>query len=245
MMKRPRLFKLMGFLTMATLAVAGSGPAAAQGNLVLWNKLGSQAEIENSEAGLDGAFAGGGFTQGMFGDAYITDHTVKSPLVTFPKEVIPVEEGTIELWGKLTNPPFALAWGGNPLFVHISDGSYSGYAMHLNGNDGAGNGGLCGGAGHSTATGTGSFGSWTYEQVLGAGQVEEWHHFALVWNHDGIPGVDNGSRKVAVFLDGELESGRWYEPDPDFVPLTGGELGLAFNHHLSQGSVAIDIIKMW
>ncbi len=234
--------------TVCWVLLPASGDCSEPG-LVLWNRLGSIAEITSSEVGLAGStdpsVGAANFTAGVFGDAYVADHTVKSPLVTFPKAVIPIQAGTIELWGKLINPPGNLAWGANPFFFHISDGTYAGYALHLNGNDGAGNGGLCGGAGHGTATGTGWYGSWTYEQVLSVGQAEEWHHYALVWNQDGIPGVADGRKKIAVFLDGQLESGRWYEPDPDFVPLNGGELGLIFNQHLSQGSVAVDNLKIW
>lgn len=40
-------------------------------SLVLWNKLGSQMEIETSAVGLNGTITGGGFGPGMFGGAYV------------------------------------------------------------------------------------------------------------------------------------------------------------------------------
>ncbi len=250
-MKTVNLFialMLIGLL----LALSAGGTIAqgpAPGDLVLWNKLGSQTEVENSEVGLDGVFSGGSFVEGMCGDAYSADYT-EDLLVTFPKEVIPTYAGTIEFWAKLTGfpPNFSSGCSGlEPYFFRIGDG-YSWFQMGFESNDGAGNGGLCAHVGHGFQIGTGNYGcSWTYEQILGSGQVEEWHHYALVWDQDGIPGVADGTRKAAVFLNGQLNTGRWYDyygDDSEIVPLTGGQLGLIDNW-ASQGSVAIDNLTIW
>jgi hypothetical protein len=214
------------------------------GGLVLWNTMGSQMEIENSEKGLNGAFNGGRFVEGMFGNAYMADHG-QSGLVTFPKEVVPVDSGCIEFWAKLIDFPCTLAEDKNPAFIHLSDG-YTSFFIGLCGNDGAGYGGLCGSAGHGFHAGTGSAGSWTYKQVFGSNPVEKWHHYALVWSKSGIPGVFDGTKKVAVFLDGQLDSARWHhDVNSKFVPLKGGSLGLIHIQHLSQGSVAIDNLRIW
>ena len=34
------------------------------------------------------------------------------------------------------------------------------------------------------------------------------------WNKDGIPGVDNGQQKTAIFIDDVLHSGRWASNGP-------------------------------
>ena len=57
------------------LLSVGRAAAQAPGGLVLWNTLGSQTEIENSEVGLNGTITGGGFGPGMFGGAYRADFT--------------------------------------------------------------------------------------------------------------------------------------------------------------------------
>jgi len=115
----------------------------------------------------------------------------------------------------------------------------------LNGNNGSpvGAGGLCGRA--IGSCGTGVFGSWTYEQVYGSGQVEEWHHYALVWSNDTLPGVDNGTRKVAVYLDGELDTTRWDNPGPASALENPMLSLLPMNHALGQGSIAFDNVKLW
>jgi len=184
------------------------------GCLVLWNKLGSKKEIHESEVGPGGTYSGEGgrFVEGRFGGALSATakeiHYQQPALVTFPKEVISTDAGCIEVWAKLDGFPKTLKWGENPALLKIHDGKCS-YIIHLNGNDGASNGGLCGRAGGNASAGTGVFGTWTYEQVLGPGQIEQWHHYALVWDKNGIPGVDDGTRTIALFLDGKLNSQEW------------------------------------
>ena len=222
--------------------------------LVLWNRLGSKKEVHESEVGPGGTYSGEGgrFVEGRFGEALSAAaeemHYQQPALVTFPKEVISTDAGCMEVWGKLEGVPKALKWGENPALLEIHDDNCS-YILHLNGNDGSSNGGkggLCGRAGGHASAGTGVFGTWTYEQVLGKGQVERWHHYALVWDKDGIPGVDDGTRTIALFLDGKLNSQIWRTGQRPWVNnLTGGTLRLLVNHHLSQGSVALDNLKIW
>ncbi len=117
--------------------------------------------------------------------------------------------------------------------------------MGFNANDGVYSGGLCGRANPYTV-GTGNYGSWSYESILGAGQVEAWHHYALVWNENGISGVLDGSKKLAVFLDGQLNSSKWMPEGAtnSFDTITNGSFRLLINH-LTQGASYIDNLKIW
>lgn len=81
---------------------AGSNPLDASSvpsggvtpdGLVMWNKLGSQSEVENSEIGPDGTITGGGFTNGVFGAAYLAEYN-QNGLVTFPATVVPVDRSS-------------------------------------------------------------------------------------------------------------------------------------------------------
>jgi hypothetical protein len=219
-----------------------AGASDAPAGLTLWNTLGSAEEITHSQVGPNGTVSGGSFVPGRFGNAYAADHTQHMQAV-FSREVITTGSGAIELWAKLLSNPPELAWGSNPAFVQADDGFRS-WVLQLNGNDGTGAGGLCGMVSRFEA-GTGLFGFWTYEQVLGAGAVSEWHHYALVWSQAGIPGVGDGTRKVAVFLDGVLNSAHWTDnPPASFGPLTSGSLGL-INYQGNTGSAAVDNIKVW
>ena len=179
------------------------------------------------------------------GHAALADVTLPITAVSFPKEVIPVGAGKIDFWAKLSDVSGAIDVGGRePYFFQIHDGT-STFHAGFNANDGSGNGGLTGLAGRSF-TGTGGDGGWTYENIFGAGHVDEWHHYVFQWNKDGIPGVANGQQKVALFVDGVLNSGSWFERGP-FVPLTGGTVNLITtgNPPPLPGEVAIDELKIY
>ena len=45
-----------------------------------------------------------------------------------------------------------------------------------------------------------------YESVLPAGTTHAWHHYAVVWDAEGLPGTkapDGGPAVVQVYLDGQ------------------------------------------
>jgi VCBS repeat-containing protein len=237
-----------------TFKITGVNDAPKLGGAtpVLWNRLGSREEVLNSEIGLDGTFIGGGFTQGVFGDAYTANYT-QNNLVTFPYQVVPYQEGTLEFWAKLTAPPVTVPWGHSPYLVLIQDGDNE-YSLGINGNNGLGGGGVTSVANGFTTATSSYANTWTYGSLLD-GQPEGWHHYALVWNKDGISGIDNGTRKLALFLDGQLNSGYWLSyrgENYQLVPLKGGTLGLNYvSDNPSdprppyRGSVAIDNLKIW
>lgn len=239
------LIGAFAFVILAGPASAGAPQATAQpqsGVLTLWNTLGSQTEIENSEAGPNGTFLGGSFSPGMFGNGFTADYT-QDNLVTFPAEVIHLDAGAIEFWARLTGYPTQLPWGRNPSFLWIGDPTDPFFwLIHLNGNDGQGNGGLCGVAGSTeNGAGTGRYGSWTYAQVLGAGHEADWHHYALVWNKHGLPGLDH---RFVLYLDGVRNTQRWEVEFPGWPTSIEGTVKL-IESFLSQGSVTMDNLKMW
>ena len=74
-----------------------------------------------------------------------------------------------------------------------------------NDNNGGGGGGLCGVVQHYPATTDHAGSSIPYGKYLGY-RTEDWHHYALVWNVDGIASLgmrDAQPVRVAVFLDGK------------------------------------------
>jgi hypothetical protein len=220
----------------------GRGGPKPQG-LVLWNTLGSRTEIEASQVGPAGICKGSDFCEGKFGQAVVV-RPDQQRLVTFPSEGVNADAGCFEFWAKLTGMPRQLAWGQNPTLVRIVAGDQQ-YFLHLNGNDGNGRGGLCAQAGPIGGAGTGQFGNWTYERVLGADQVADWHHYALVWNKDGIAGIGDGKQRIAIFLDGQLHSSEAGNGDAATIPMKEGQVELLFNQHLRQGTIAFDNLKVW
>src|SRR5262249_17768527 len=147
---RPRLLAVLFFCSVL--------PAAARADqLLFYNGLGSAYEITHSFVGPNGNIVPGtslSFVPGSPGDplgsALLTNHATAAK-VSFPKEAInpaigPHLTGRLEFWAKLSGFPSGINWGGHPIFVQIQDGT-STFDVELNGNDGAGNGGLTGRAG--------------------------------------------------------------------------------------------------
>ena len=238
MTNKRMFFVLSGLLLVTT----GSWVSAQEENLdglVLCNTLGSQDEIENSLVGPGGSYSGQGdnFTKGKFGNAYVADHT-EDLLVRFSSALLPAPAGTVEFWAKLIDFPESMGGGGeNPTFVSFSVPNYY-PVLRFVGNDGHGGGGLSGTM-HNVNTATGGYGSWSYAEILGAGQEADWHHYALVWDSGGIP--DAQDHMIAIYLNGELNSGYWY--GTEFKERESG-IALVANT-LNEGSVAIDDLKVW
>src|SRR5207253_2584500 len=114
--------------------------------------------------------------------------------------------GTIELWARL-GPEFdgTIEGGGGdqPALFELSTipSRGAGYIVYFTDNDGAGGGGLVGHAGVTNPDATNTYGGNDYDDVL-PGTVHRWHHYALVWDARGLPGVGDGHHTTALFVDG-------------------------------------------
>ncbi|HYV91679.1 MAG TPA: fibronectin type III domain-containing protein, partial [Chitinophagales bacterium] len=173
--------------------------------------------------------------------------TLPITAVSFPKEVVPVDAGTIEFDAKMTDFSGYIPSGGvEPHFFEIYDGT-STYHIGFNGNDGAADGGLVGRVGSNFSCGTGSFGAWYFEDIYEAGEVDQWHHYKFVWDKDGFP-QGNNTRKVDIYIDDVLNSSHW-EKDGDETILqpTDGTFNLITCDNISDlpGVVAIDELKIY
>jgi hypothetical protein len=188
-----------------------------------------------------------GYAQNL--SSVITRKTIPVTAVSFPREVITVEAGRIEFWAKLVGYGGAITVGGyDPHFFQVYDGT-STFHMGFNSNDGVANGGLIGVAGCSFACGTGTFGSWTYGAVYGAGIVNKWHHYVYVWNKKGLKCLNDANKKIAIYVDGILNTSSWHTINQQkFLPLTAGVLNLITNGGYQNGvpgQVIMDELKIY
>jgi hypothetical protein len=226
----------------ARVRVTG-GVVNAKG-LRLWNTFDSREELASSRVGPGGEWRRGRFVKGVEGQGLEVSWN-QSEAVAFPKEALNPGAGCVEMWVKLVGFSGTLLDGENPaLFVLDYDGGQ--YSIHINANDGASQGGICARAGALGTCGTGPFGSWTYERAFQGANPREWRHVALVWDRKGLPGVGSGGRKLAVFVDGRLNTGAWTESSgepPDAFP--DGELVVFRTQHLRAGAVVFDNLKVW
>jgi len=166
--------------------------------------------------------------------------------VNFPKEVIDVKGGRIEFWAKLIGYHGAITVGGyDPHFFQAYDGT-SCWQMGFNANDGAGNSGCVGVSGYEFYCGSGGA---TYENVFGAGNVDKWHYYVLVWDKDGVPCLRDSTKKIAIYIDGKLRTISWHAIlGQKFIPLTSGVFNLittAGPKIAVPGQVIMDELKIY
>ena len=97
--------------------------------------------------------------------------------------------------------------------------------------------------------------SHTYYEVLG-NDLTEWHHYALVWNKDGIASLSSGSSlpvKAAIFLDGNPIARETFRNVPRWKlssDITDPAPFLSFPCHPEDGNKSrveyiIDEFKFW
>ncbi len=184
-------------------------------DLVLWNKLGSESEVLNSEVGANGVLVGTqhAFEPAQFDNGYVRKAKVGEPHVEFPASVIHnlSNQGTIELWinPKTTNP------------VPFQHGTYalvgalvSGPTAPIN----RGNVYLFWGDG---VTGRGLFGGVRFDDALAetpseptqfVATIGEPFHAAISWDIDGI---DDTNDRVRVYRDGQIVGSTTTSWNPD------------------------------
>lgn len=139
-----------------------------------------------------------------FGNAYAVDYPANlSSNLTFPASVLPARQGTIEFWGKLSNFPDSISNSGIAFLFPDTFGHFpvTHFRIGFASNDGCGGSGLYGTVGVATDSFCSGLaeratGDSTYSNILG--NTSAWHHYALVWNQDGLP----DGHRVTVFLDG-------------------------------------------
>jgi PEP-CTERM motif len=141
--------------------------------------------------------------------------SVPTTAASFPADVMPVTAGTIDFWAKLSGFSGNIPVGGvDGPYLFMINNNLTNYTVGFNANDGSGNSGLVGIAGSAFQTGSGGS---TYENVLGTGAVDTWHHYTLKWDQSGLAGLpsylDPGSQKVAVYVDNILRSVSWHIAD--------------------------------
>lgn len=228
------------------IGVLRSSEAASVDGLVLWNRLGSEDDVTRSAIGPGGKLNAGRFVPGRFGNG-IELNMQEQYGVTFPPEIVPGPSGCIEFWAKLVGFPLDLSSGARPSLLAASDeGGTSSFILFFSGNDGEAKGGLCTRLPGLGSAGTGSYGPWTYARALGSNTVGDWHHYALVWAADGIPCVDNGMRKGAVYVDGKLNTSAWNGAAGSRLAMpTTGPFGFLAHQGMPSGSVVFDNLKIW
>jgi hypothetical protein len=100
------------FIMALLFMIAVANPQITTAKLIFSNTLGSQANIEHSQVGLNGTFVGGTFVPGRTAGTTAYHSTGGTQYITFPYQVIPGFQGSIEFWGKIETNSDSLPWDG-------------------------------------------------------------------------------------------------------------------------------------
>jgi concanavalin A-like lectin/glucanase superfamily protein len=224
----------------------GANYHVAAPRLAFYETFDSQSALIHPSVGPAGTLTGTAtLVAGTQGEAYYGD-TATSAALAYPSAIVPADRGTIEFDAKLYTPPAVIPWHDSPFFFLAGIGDYSQYAIGFNGNDGWSGGGLVGWAAH----GNSATGCWTntvkYTDVLGASGAETWHHYALVWDKDGVPGLTN---TMQVYVDGvpvgtSLLCGENHTPVAFPQPTQPFYVGY-IQDNFGGSAFAIDELKIW
>jgi hypothetical protein len=227
------------------IAFTNGKRSGGQTGLLFWNKMGSDAEIGESMKGPGGTRRGGRFVPGIDGNAAEAG-CEEGGFIEFKDVPVKRSEGCIELWAKFSNPPFSLGAGANPFLFRLVAGGVN-FDIAFTGNNGNSGAGLSGVVDCLAVAATGPMGEWTYDRAIGGSSVQQWHHFALVWSLQGLPGVSDGMQRVVVLVDGKPNSTQWMMVDSTKATADeiSGPLTLMLNQHMNRGAVAFDEVRIW
>ena len=194
---------LLGVLTVPLNAVASlsiSPGASSDASLLYYCTFDSPASIEHPAAGPAGKVLHAEFDKGKKGLAMRVPKGGTSAIVQFDKGMLQ-PSGTIEFWAKIENYRDVFGDGGDPRFFMIQTAPSHETVLQFAANDGGGRGGISVyHQGFTAASENHCLYPGRYASILN-GDTKGWHHYALVWNANGIPG-EGGPEVIAVFIDG-------------------------------------------
>lgn len=204
---------LVGTLSIPLGSVASVMIAShSTGSLIYHCTFDSPESITHPAIGPSGRYLGGEFVPGKVGNALRSWNNIPVAEVDLPKGMLG-PRGTIEFWAQIegVNTWTPYGDGGNPQFFglwlfenEMNPGACSTY-LQFTSNDGGGMSGLSAMVYHRSLASDPSMRTNTYGPVLD--NPASWHHYALVWDKDGIPGTvsrHGDLSLVAVYLDGKL-----------------------------------------
>ena len=229
-------------------------PGSSADGLIYYCTFDSPEAILKPVVGPAGKFLSGRFVDGKVGSALSVKQWSCAAQAPIPAGFFG-DKGCIEFWGRIDNPPLNVSSMGCPCFFDCrKPNEVWKLSVMWNDNNGGGGGGLCGSVQHYPAT-TDHYGSAVpYDKYLDS-QVGGWHHYALVWNVEGIPslGVRDGLPvRVVVYLDGHPIAFKTNVRSPNWglSSFATTDMILGFPTALGQESFngvpySIDEFKIW
>ena len=172
--------------------------------LVFYCTFDDEAAITSPAIGPKGVYLRGSFLEGKSGKALQTTVYAQNATFELPSNFFNTS-GCIEFWAKILKTSSCIGSGGDPRLFTITqkDTNYTTCTLDIVSNNGAGN------SGFATWTFLGNMASLRgcrtlrYEELFPGRDCRDWHHYAIVWDKEGIAEV-SGNPKMALLIDGKL-----------------------------------------
>ncbi|MBR3922397.1 MAG: hypothetical protein IKJ45_04750 [Kiritimatiellae bacterium] len=235
--------------------VFSAAESASSGNLIF------HCTFDSPEAVLKPAVGPAGtvlmpnvFEPGKFGNAMRVNPRSESARFVIPAGFLKAK-GCIEWWGKIQNPSDGFS-SCDPRFFRIRFTETVDSVFEFSSNDGVGGGGLViRFPGLHYLQKRGFRCASRYSQYFGAEGAQDWHHYALVWNADGIETPDSQSLfRLAVYIDGKrihVEPFDWRQKiNVGILESTSATIDFPFNSDhdnplIGNAEYLIDELKIW
>ena len=200
-----------------TISLA-SRPATAKGGasngLIFHCTFDDAASITSPAVGPAGTFMTGTFEEGKFGKALLAKPYKCHASFNIPAGFLN-DAGCIEFWAKIVKPYPQIGDRGDPRFFAFTfaDTHTPACKIDLVSNDGGGNSGFATCSWFAGIASIRGMHGLHYGDLFTPQSWMDWHHFALVWNKDGISDIqDNPS--VALIVDGKQIPNTIFNPCP-------------------------------
>ena len=181
-------------------ALAGKG--GSSDGLVYHCTFDSREAVTKPKVGPRGIFMAGEFSEGVDGLALHVPPYTSAARFELPPGTIGCR-GTIEFWGKIDKGMARLTTGGCPRFFEIiCYEPRDEISQDWNSNNGTGGAGLTFRIGGLPAIASSSYGRFTDYDFI-KDDLYGWHHYALVWDVDGVVAHDGATATAVVFVDGK------------------------------------------
>ena len=242
--------KLSG-LTISKCHIAGKN----NDGLVFYCTFDDETSVSSPAVGPAGRLVNGCFVPGKTSNALSVQRGLSACEFNFPTGMIS-GKGCIEFYARFMDGKTEFTTGGDPRFFTFynaksrNDAGLFEYAS----NNGRGNGGLSAVFGDVATTHDSCRSMMPYSDIFKGRPYEDWHHYAVVWNENGIDKFANGDDipRLVILLDGKNVGTTYQRSQNNFlatlqnnsfllaIPMQ--ETGPSYNN---KSNFLIDDLKIW
>jgi len=235
---------------MSLSARAAAAKGGAMGGLIFHCTFDDAASITSPAVGPAGTFMTGTFEDGKIGKALLTKPYTNHAAFEFLQGFLR-DSGCIEFWAKILKPSPMIGDGGDPRLLAITRADNRDFVFNVDivSNDGGGNSGFALRTWYGGKASIRGMRPLRYQDLFPAGDWRDWHHYAILWDINGISGLP-GSPKTALLVDGKLTIGTEYDTILIMPSTKAHVLGITCDpalspRHNTKSPFLIDDIKIW